>query len=37
MKSVLQRVSIPDDWTANMLAELDREKKSIQNEGVSFI
>ena len=37
MKSVIQKVSIPDDWADNMLAELDREKASIQNEGVSFV
>ena len=37
MKAVIQKVSIPDDWRDNMLAELDREKTSIQNEGVSFI
>jgi hypothetical protein len=37
MKSVIQKVSIPDDWAENMLAELDREKASIQNEGVSFV
>ena len=37
MKSVIQKVSIPDDWADNMLAELDREKESIQNEGVSFV
>ena len=34
MKSVIQKVSIPDDWAENMLSELDREKASIQNEGV---
>ena len=37
MKAVIQKVSIPDDWRDNMLAELDREKTSIQNEGVSFV
>ena len=37
MKSIIQKVSIPDDWADNMLAELDREKVSIQNEGVSFV
>src|SRR3989339_1949198 len=37
MKSVIQKVSIPGDWADNMLAELDREKTSIQNEGVSFV
>ncbi|PJA87319.1 MAG: hypothetical protein CO141_00130, partial [Candidatus Moranbacteria bacterium CG_4_9_14_3_um_filter_42_9] len=37
MKSVIQKVSIPDDWADNMLTELDREKASIQNEGVSFV
>ena len=37
MKSVIQKVSIPDDWANNMFAELDREKESIQNEGVSFV
>ena len=31
------KVSIPDDWADNMLAELDREKVSIQNEGISFV
>src|SRR3990167_3066628 len=37
MKSVIQKVSIPDDWADNMFAELDREKMRIQNEGVSFV
>jgi len=36
MKAVIQKVSIPDDWRDNMLAELDREKTSIQNEGCFF-
>src|SRR3989344_4624648 len=37
MKSIIQKVSIPDDWAGNMLAELDHEKASIQNEGISFV
>ena len=37
MKSVIQKVFIPDDWAENVLAELDREKTSIQNEGLSFV
>ena len=37
MKSVIQKASILDDWGKNMLAELDCEKASIQNEGVSFV
>ena len=37
IESVIQKVSIPDDWRDNMLAELDREKMSIQNEGVAFV
>src|SRR3990167_6659776 len=36
MKSVIQKVSIPDDWAENMLGEVDREKEGIQNEGISF-
>jgi len=27
MKSVIQKVSIPDDWADNMLAELDKERE----------
>ena len=37
MKSIIQKVSIPDDWSKNMLAELDREKENIQNESVSLV
>ena len=37
MKSIIQKVSVPDDWAKNMLAELDCEKEGIQNESVSFV
>ncbi len=37
MKSIIQKVSIPDNWAKNMLDELDCEKESIQNEGISFV
>ena len=32
MKSFIQKVSIPDDWAENMLAELDKEKEQATRE-----
>jgi hypothetical protein len=26
MKSIIQKVSLPDDWENNMLAEIDKER-----------
>jgi hypothetical protein len=37
MKSVIQKVSIPDDWAENMLAELDKEKEQARLESLSFV
>ncbi len=37
MKSFIQKVSIPDDWAKNMLAEIDKEKEQAKLESLSFV
>jgi Icc-related predicted phosphoesterase len=32
MKGIIQKVSLPDDWAENMLAELDKEKEQAKRE-----
>jgi len=32
MKGIIQKVSLPDDWAENMLAELDKEKEEAKRE-----
>jgi DNA invertase Pin-like site-specific DNA recombinase/DNA-binding XRE family transcriptional regulator len=37
MKSFIQKVSLPDDWAENMLAEIDKEKEQAKLESLSFV
>ena len=37
MKGIIQKVSLPDDWAENMLAEIDKEKKQARLEGLSVV
>ena len=37
MKNWIQKVSLPDDWTKNMLAEIDKEKEQAKVESSSFV
>ena len=37
MKSFIQKVSLPDDWAENMLAELDKEKEQAKKDGENFV
>ena len=37
MRDFIQKVSLPDDWTENMFAELDREKEQAGKEGEVFV
>jgi len=37
MESFIQKVSIPDDWAKNMLAELDKEKGQAKRDGEIFV
>jgi hypothetical protein len=37
MKGIIQKVSIPDDWAKNMLAEIDKEKEQAKLESLSFV
>ena len=37
MKIIIQKVSIPDDWANNMLAEINKEKEQTQEETKVFV
>ena len=37
MKNWIQKVSLPDDWANNMLAEIDKEKEQAKLESLSFV
>ena len=37
MKSVIQKVSLPDDWAQNMLAEIEKEREQTQVETKVFV
>ena len=37
MKSFIQKVSLPNDWAENMLAELDKEKEQAKKDGENFV
>ncbi|HRR39505.1 MAG TPA: recombinase family protein, partial [Candidatus Paceibacterota bacterium] len=37
MRNFIQKVSIPDDWAENMLAEIDKEKEQAKLESLSFV
>ena len=37
MKSFIQKVSLPDKWAENMLAELDKEKEQAKRDGGNFV
>ena len=37
MKNWIQKVSLPDKWAENMLAELDKEKEQAQKDGENFV
>ena len=37
MKGIIQKVSLPDDWANNMLAEIDKEKEQAKLESLSFV
>ncbi len=37
MKGIIQKVSLPDDWANNMLAEIDKEKEQAKEETKVFI
>jgi len=37
VKSFIQKVSLPDDWTENMLAEIDKEKERARRESMAFV
>ena len=37
MKGIIQKVSLPDDWANNMLAEIDKEKEQAREETKVFV
>jgi DNA invertase Pin-like site-specific DNA recombinase len=37
MKGIIQKVSLPDDWVNNMLAEIDKEKEQAREETKVFV
>ena len=37
MKGIIQKVSLPDDWAENMLAEIDKEKEQAKEETKVFV
>ena len=37
MRDFIQKVSLPDDWAENMLAELDKEKEQAKKDGENFV
>ncbi len=37
MKDYIQKVSLPDKWAENMLAELDKEEEQAKQESLSFV
>src|SRR4030065_2637422 len=37
MKGIIQKVSLPDDWAENMLAEIDKEKEQAKRESEIFV
>ncbi len=37
MRNFIQKVSLPDDWAENMLAELDKEKEQAKRDGENFV
>ncbi|MEP9409939.1 MAG: recombinase family protein [Candidatus Brocadia sp.] len=37
MRNIIQKVSLPDDWAENMLAEIDKEKEQVKLESLSFV
>jgi len=37
MKRIIQKVSLPDDWAKNMLAEIDKEKEQAKEETKVFV
>ena len=37
MKGIIQKVSLPDDWANNMLAEIDKEKEQAKEETRVFV
>ena len=37
MKGTIQKVSLPDDWAENMLAEIDKEKEQAKEETKVFV
>jgi len=37
MKGIIQKVSLPDDWTKNMLAEIDKEREQAKAQTKVFV
>jgi hypothetical protein len=37
MKTIIQKVSLPDDWAENMLAEIDKEREQAKEETKIFV
>jgi len=37
MRNFIQKVSLPDKWAENMLAELDKEKEQAKKDGENFV
>jgi len=37
MKSYIQKISLPNKWAENMLAELDKEKEQVKKDGENFV
>jgi site-specific DNA recombinase len=37
MKTIIQKVSLPDDWAKNMLAEIDKEREQAKEETKGFV
>jgi site-specific DNA recombinase len=37
MKGIIQKVSLPDDWSKNILAEIDKEREQAKEETKVFV
>ncbi len=37
MKGIIQKVSLPDDWANNMLAEIDKEREQAKEKTKVFV